>query len=218
MAVKYIAAIKRYSGLSTDPKPTTGVPAGSTFSETDGGHTYTYNGSAWSYIFPLIDGITGALVSVDELHHEIHDGEHFTATFAETIGSGSASALLLETPGSAVAEVHFIADLESSAAGTLIFSETPNATVGTVVIAYNNKRTSGISALTTITSNGAVTTTGTILGNMVVGAGGAGNKVGGESGARNEWILNNDDRYLLQYTSSAASNVAWNVMWYEEEA
>ena len=216
MAVKYIAAIKIYSGLSTDSKPTTGVPVGSTFWETDEGHAYAYNGSAWSYIFPLVDIITGALVSVDELHHEIHDGEHFSATFAETIGSGSASVLLLETPGSAVAEIHFVADLESSAAGTLIFSETPNATVGTAVTAYNNKRTSGTSALTTVTSSGAVTTTGTILGNMVVGAGGAGNKVGGESGARNEWILNNDARYLLQYTASAASNVAWNVLWYEE--
>lgn len=36
-----------YVGLAADTKPTTGVPAGSTFYETDTGATYVYAGSAW---------------------------------------------------------------------------------------------------------------------------------------------------------------------------
>lgn len=48
MAVALITDIRRYLGLASDTKPTTGVPAGSEFYETDSGATYVYNGSAWS--------------------------------------------------------------------------------------------------------------------------------------------------------------------------
>jgi len=45
----FVAAIYNYMGLSTDGKPTTGVPAGSHFYETDTGATYTFDGTAtWS--------------------------------------------------------------------------------------------------------------------------------------------------------------------------
>lgn len=48
MAV-FVAAIHNYMGLSTDGKPTAGVPAGSHFVETDTGATYTFDGTAtWS--------------------------------------------------------------------------------------------------------------------------------------------------------------------------
>jgi len=46
MAVVLMRAINRYAGLSTDTKPASSV-AGSTFYETDTGHTYIWQGSAW---------------------------------------------------------------------------------------------------------------------------------------------------------------------------
>ena len=66
----------------------------------------------------------------------------------------------------------------------------------------------------TVTQNGAVTTAGTVLHAGYLG-GGAGSKIGGETGLRNEWLLNHSTRYLLQFTCSAASIVAWNLFWYE---
>ena len=49
MAVKKIATIQTFSGESGDVKPTTGVPVGSTFFETDTHKTFTYNGSSWDF-------------------------------------------------------------------------------------------------------------------------------------------------------------------------
>ena len=40
-------AIKTFLGLAADAKPTTDVPAGSSFLETDSGAVYVYDGAAW---------------------------------------------------------------------------------------------------------------------------------------------------------------------------
>src|SRR3990170_6815712 len=47
MTYNLITTIKRYIGLSTDSKPTTDPPAGSTFWEHDTNILYKYNGSSW---------------------------------------------------------------------------------------------------------------------------------------------------------------------------
>lgn len=46
-----ITTIYRYTGVSTDTKPSSGIPAGSTFYETDTGVTYIWNLSAWSVYY-----------------------------------------------------------------------------------------------------------------------------------------------------------------------
>jgi len=216
MAVTLVTGAPRYIGLSTDTKPTT-CAVGATYFNTDRGSTYTWNGSDWVRVFPNIDGtITGGLVVIDVVHHEVHRGDHFTATYAETLTSGSASVILLESPGSATATIHILANISTSAGGTLIFSEAPNATVGTAVYANNNNLTIAGSSELSITHNGAVTTAGTVLENGALGGVGPSFRLGGDTGLRNEWIFNHSSRYLLQFTSSAATNVAWNLMWYEE--
>lgn len=48
MAVQLITQIKRYQGLSTDVKPTEGLPVGSTFHETDTNNKYVFNGATWT--------------------------------------------------------------------------------------------------------------------------------------------------------------------------
>ncbi len=214
MAVKFIAAIHNYSGLSTDSKPTS-KPAGSTFRETDTGEMFAYDGTSWNVDFPVVDGFaTGALIQMDVVHYEVHKGTHYSATYTEDLASGSASNILFETPGSATSNVHFLGVIDTEAAGSLQFSEAPNATVGTVVVGYNSRRMSANTPDMTVTQNGAVTSAGTVLHAGYLG-GGAGSKIGGETGLRNEWMLNHSTRYLLQFTCSAASVVAWNLFWYE---
>ena len=216
MAVKFIAGHHRYSGLSTDTKPTA-PPVGSTFKETDSGKSYAWDGTSWNIDFPVIDGLyTGVIATIDVSHYEIHEGDHYHATYTETLASGSASNVMMQTPASAIADVHFFATLSTSAAGSINFQEGPNATAGTVVTIYNSKRMSGNTAETIVTQNGAITSAGTILSTGYTG-GGASGKVGGETGLRNEWILNHSTRYILQFVSSAASVVCWNLFWYEED-
>jgi hypothetical protein len=41
------SSIKRFIGLSSDAKPTEGVPAGSSFLETDTGHIARFDGDGW---------------------------------------------------------------------------------------------------------------------------------------------------------------------------
>jgi hypothetical protein len=48
MAITVIRVASNYVGLSTDTKPT--APAGSRFYETDTGHLYVSDGSAWSKV------------------------------------------------------------------------------------------------------------------------------------------------------------------------
>jgi hypothetical protein len=47
MAVKMIATIKCWHGLSSDAKPSTDVPEGSTFHVVDTGEEYVYYDGTW---------------------------------------------------------------------------------------------------------------------------------------------------------------------------
>lgn len=53
MAVKYVTNVKLFIGLSSDDKPSSGVPVGSRFYETDTGDTYitTDDGTTWVLAF-----------------------------------------------------------------------------------------------------------------------------------------------------------------------
>ena len=57
MAVSRVATIKRWTGLSTDTKPTT-PPIGSTFFESNTGFLWIYNGYAWLPKSIMADGVT----------------------------------------------------------------------------------------------------------------------------------------------------------------
>jgi hypothetical protein len=53
MAVTRVATPHEYVGLAGDTKPTTGVPAGSYFTERDTGKQFVWDGAEWGQIiFP----------------------------------------------------------------------------------------------------------------------------------------------------------------------
>ena len=70
MTVYLITAIHRFIGESFDTKPTTGVPVGSTFFETDTKNTFIYSGSAWvftgSSIVLAIRGVQAIKITEEE--------------------------------------------------------------------------------------------------------------------------------------------------------
>ena len=47
MATKKVATVQRWQGLSTDAKPSTDVPEGSTFHAVDTGAQYVYYDGTW---------------------------------------------------------------------------------------------------------------------------------------------------------------------------
>lgn len=60
MAVKLVANVQRWIGLSTDTKPTPDF-VGSTFYETNTGQGFIHNGSEWVEDIRLIYALTQAL-------------------------------------------------------------------------------------------------------------------------------------------------------------
>ena len=103
MAVKFIASIKRWTGLSSDTKPTaasTTVPIGSTFYEYDTNLTYiTYDGTNWvKYKYEL--GQLNQAVNKDMPYlTEFWQGEALSATEWEETLDGAATGAFATSAG-----------------------------------------------------------------------------------------------------------------------
>jgi len=54
MTTRLTTTTKNFIGLSTDVKPTAGVPSGSTFQETDTKDIYIYNAAGWSFYTHIV--------------------------------------------------------------------------------------------------------------------------------------------------------------------
>jgi len=162
--------------------------------------------------------VHGARDTIDQVHHEIHEGKHYTAYIYDAdMSTGSSLSLLVTAPASG--ETHLAGLVKSSGAGSFVWSEAPNASGGAAITPYNNNRQSSNSASTTVVSDPTITSAGTTLLQSDVGATGTPQtRVGGEFAARQEWILDTDTAYLLEYTSAADSNKVTLIFeWYEED-
>jgi hypothetical protein len=161
--------------------------------------------------------VTGARITIDEAHHEIHAGAHYSASHAVSVGTGTAVTVLITTP--ATDDIHLVFSVAATNSGTWTFSEDPNASAGTAVVSYNNDRGSANTSDVTITHTPTYSSSGTVLQNFCIGTAGQGNSHGGGAGeARNEWILKASTLYLIRFVAlNAATNVAMNLSYYIEE-
>jgi hypothetical protein len=153
-----------------------------------------------------LDDHSGARITIDYPHHEIHAGKHYTVSYPKVINSGSVSSIVITTPASSVGVVHLIGLSESSLAGSWVLGEGASTSVGSALTAYNNNRISANTSGTVIVGSPSVTTVGTTLESHVVGADSGPSRTGGTAENRGEWILAGSTSYILQYTSAAASN------------
>lgn len=60
MALGFVATIKRWQGLSSDAKPSTDVPEGSTFHVIDLGEEYIYVDGTWERDLRMITALRDA--------------------------------------------------------------------------------------------------------------------------------------------------------------
>jgi hypothetical protein len=166
-----------------------------------------------------VDSETGALLTIDTIHHEVHEGEMFSSEYNNTSVSNGASLDMRLTTGTK--RVHLV--FETLVTGLCLAYLYEGATIsgGTALAEYNMDRNSANAALMAVTHTPTVTATGStaiINGRIIPGGTSPTTRVG--SGVRSsvERILKVSTEYLLRITNSSGGTIPIGVVleWYEE--
>jgi hypothetical protein len=168
------------------------------------------------------DPLTGALITIDTDHHQIHEGDYFTFSTKITITPSGTYNFVFQTPASSSATIHYRpANIVSSADKLdILFYEGCSTSGGTVATAQNRNRISTAVSTFVVAYNVTVTSSGTLFNTSYIpGATGiGGSRSGGEIGAINEWILKHSTNYCgrLINGSTTDNTVLVIITWYEE--
>jgi len=109
-----------------------------------------------------VDTTTSVRTFIDFAHHEIHEGDAFTASYRADVGNGANLDLLIVTPNT-TKWAHLTYELDVGAETDMLIYEAPTATAGDAVVAYNRDRNSATTATVTVTSTPTGITTGTTI-------------------------------------------------------
>jgi hypothetical protein len=185
------------------------------------------------------EGVSGAIVTIDQAHREIHEGDAFTAyyTLTTAASNGVRTGLFFKTPNT-TKRIHVVPAFSASAAANFSILEAPTiaANVGThAVVIYNRDRNSANTSVvsdnaTSPAANKVTTLTeaqiagdgtwalGTVLRTapLTVGAGPFASSTGNDRGSQ-EFIAKANTKYVFLITNTAASanNHFIVVDWYE---
>jgi len=160
----------------------------------------------------------GALMTIDIVHHEIHEGLHFFGSYSAVKNAGETLDIHIVTPNS-IRRMHLMAEVSAQGSGVMIWnSGVLTSDNGTALGILNSNRNSSKTTTLLAYHTPTVTNAGTTLITKIVGAGGA-QKLGGSNSQRDEIILKANTKYLLRFTSDGNSNtIAWNFSFYERDA
>ena len=169
-----------------------------------------------------IDTVGPWLVVMDEIHHEIHEGEgwsHYLNTSA-----AAASGYLGVFRSSSATNMHFrLTGIDTSNAGTKIrLVETVTSDSGfsaSAAMGVNRYRDSAATSCATLmTCSGAITASSILDQHYVGGGTGVGGTgVGGTSAEAEEFILKKATTYGIWYNSATAdNNINVRMFWYNE--
>lgn len=166
------------------------------------------------------DPVTGAPVTIDSVHHEVHEGEMFHAGYTVASVANGASVDLLFTVGAK--EAHATFEVFAGGQVSVHLYEAPTVANGTAITIYNMKRSSANEALSTVKHTPTVTATGSVAlvsGRILPGGTSPQTRVGGGIRQGVEWILAPGTAYLLRVANGSGATIAVNVglEWYEEE-
>jgi len=168
-----------------------------------------------------VDTIDNARIAIDLVHHEIHEGNYYSATVIDTDVDTAAPKYVRITAPNTAARIHFTGMVYATAAGLVEFYENPTLNAaGTAVTIFNNDRNSIKTATATVfydTTTQAPNNDGTrIDAGRVGGAARPNFRIGGETARRNEWILKQAEDYILKFTPDADNTEFITVLsWYE---
>lgn len=168
-------------------------------------------------LIPLkFDLSTNALTNIDFAHHEIHEGDAFTASYKAAVAQSANLDLLIVTPNTDK-YVHLTYEFDCEKETELFIYEGVTATAAAnPVVAYNRNRNSAKTATLVITHTPTGITEGTtIIRSMHIGSGKA---VGGGDRTTHEFILKKNTKYLFRLTnmiSNADNDMSVKLDWYE---
>jgi hypothetical protein len=165
------------------------------------------------------DETTGALLTIDTIHHEVHEGEMYHAEYSVASVANDASLDLLVTVG--LKEAHSVFEVLASGLVQVYLYEAPTASGGTPLAIYNMKRASLNTALSTVTHTPTVSSTGSVVlvnGRLLPGGNSPQTRVGGGVRTGTEWLLAPSTKYLIRITNKSGAAVIINssVEFYEE--
>lgn len=167
-----------------------------------------------------IDASTHSLQVVDNEHHEIHAGNHFTYTQVDAdFDIADAVELLIVTPNTtkwAHMVIHVSAELDTN----IKLYEGATHTVLAAQTVHNNNRNSATANTTTINTHNDDGADGTLIFEdqfgISTGGGAAGTFSGGVTRGDIEFVLKQNEKYLLVVTSgSDNSSLSIRLSWYE---
>jgi len=195
-------------GLEVDGFDEAGIPSVAKFS----------TGTA-TYQTPILDEITHASVTIDYIHHETHEGSHYSYINAQDLTNAQTVSFVVSTPDTDKF-AHFGFTLSAEAEFDLqMFEGASPGTIGTIVSApakINNNRNSAGTATTLIyhTPTLGEGSKGTLIARW---HGGAGKTVGGVAGTDSEIVLKRNTKYWFDVKNETTSNnfFSWVVGWYE---
>ena len=164
------------------------------------------------------DDVGGAIVTIDFVHHEIHEGDHFITAGAFSLGSTDTALVVLDVADT-TKRTHLIYTLNTVASTTIdLFEGGDYARAPDAITAYNSDRDSSTESVRDTlfvihNDSTLVDRYNTLMFTYEVGAG---QKTTGELGRGQELILASDSTYFWRITSNAASNIVGYILeWYE---
>jgi hypothetical protein len=165
------------------------------------------------------DAITGAMVSIEVIHHEVHEGEMFYAEHVNTNVANAVSLDILITTGAKYD--HIVFNLGVGGQTLVYLYEGPNASGGTSVPIYNMNRPSANAPLSIVTHTPSVVATGSVAlvnGRLLAGGTSPQTRVGAGVRAGTEFILKPSTKYLIRATNNSGAGIAINIAleFYEE--
>ncbi len=166
-----------------------------------------------------VDQTNGALIVIDAVHNNIHQGIMFQSDLVDLILADDASLdLLIRVIANTSAHMRFHAAIGGD--GQAFMYEDPTTSAdGTPVARNNRNRFSSNTSDTLIFSGPTVTGVGDLLPTGIIPGGGAGTPgIGGQIGSFEEWMLAPAD-YLFKLTnkSGGAQPASVALDWYEPE-
>jgi len=165
-----------------------------------------------------VDSTTGAILTVDYAHHEIHGGSHYYLSGYVLLQLGDIFRTKVVTPDSAKWS-HFIYKINSTGICSTTFDEDASGgmTGGAAAVPMNNNRNSAnVSGMVFTGGVTAATAYITRLEDDMWGANGFKESIGGGSSRDDELILKQNTTYLRTTTSGSDDNIVqFKAAWYE---
>lgn len=157
---------------------------------------------------------TTTLKTIDQSHHEIHEGNHFFINNHMDLPNGGSIAFLIETH--ATVACHLFWEFKNEVeAEYLVKREITYNTLGATVGPENNNQNSATISNMIVSTNPLTVTGGATIGDHRLGSG---RDEGGASRVDREIVLKKSSNYYFKFTNRTLGTtnlLNWEFYWYE---